>query len=116
MHELSLVTSIAGVLRKECKKNGIKKLKVIRLKVGILRNVVSELLTDAFKMLGKEELFKNVKIRVCAIKLKIKCSVCGNEIIVKIPENIVLKCVKCGKKEMKIKEGNELIISGIEGE
>ncbi|MFH1074742.1 MAG: hydrogenase maturation nickel metallochaperone HypA [Candidatus Firestonebacteria bacterium] len=116
MHELSLATSIAGILRKECRKNGIKKLKVVRLKVGVLRNVVSELLKDAFKGFGGEELFEDVKIRVQSIKLKLKCADCSNEIIIKTPENIVLKCAKCGKKEMKILAGNELIISGIEGD
>ena len=99
MHELSIVISLLDIAREELKKHGASKLKLVRVRVGALSNVVPEALEMAFETATMEGEFFGAKLEITSEPLVLRCGSCGQEFT---PEDVMFyaPCPHCGYEFM----------------
>lgn len=110
MHEISLVRNIFRSLESEYTPEQIEEIKTIHLKIGLLSNVQTILLNNAFDAVVSTDFpqFKHTVLDVESITVKIHCCDTDTEI-----ENYKFVCSICGKPSNNIIQGDELLISGV---
>jgi hydrogenase nickel incorporation protein HypA/HybF len=113
MHELSIVASLFEILEEKAKEEKAKKILSVKLKIGVLSGVVPEFLETAFNIYKKDTLAAESTLKIEKVPLKIRCQLCGTEIV---KDDIVLICEKCDSRELKTLSGTELLLEKIEME
>ena len=114
MHELSIAQSIIKLLEKECKKNKVKSLKKVMLKVGALKAVLPEALDSAFIHASKGTFAEDALLKLIQVPIVIKCKTCGKEYSYGNSSELITSCKKCKNSATEIISGNELLIDFIE--
>jgi len=135
MHEWALAESIILTAIKESKKNKLKNIDEINIKIGELQQIERDIFNFALNEVLKDynNKFKDVKINIEIIESKLKCNICGNiwnfrdiinnlnsdesESIHFIPEVSFVhsRCTKCKSPDFKIISGRGISISSIKG-
>jgi hydrogenase nickel incorporation protein HypA/HybF len=135
MHEWALAESIILTAIKESKKNKLKNIDEINIKIGELQQIERDIFNFALNEVLKDynNKFKNVKINIEITESKLKCNICGNiwnfrdisnnlnsdesEAIHFIPEVSFVhsRCTKCKSPDFKIISGRGISISSIKG-
>jgi hydrogenase nickel incorporation protein HypA/HybF len=134
MHEWALAESIILTAIKESKKNKLKNIDEINIKIGELQQIEKDIFNFALNEVLKEySKLKNVKINIEIIQSKLKCNICGNiwnfrdisnnlnsnesESIHFIPEVSFVhsRCTKCKSPDFNIISGRGISISSIKG-
>lgn len=110
MHEAVLARAIINALNKECKKNGIKRLKTVKIEIGEMRNVVPEYLKTAYSFGVKNTGLKNSRLNIKIMSVVMSCSSCGTLV------KKAAKCRKCGVSQIEIVSGLQLKIASISGD
>lgn len=119
MHEFALATSIKEIiydniaqLEKEKKYEVIN----IRVRYGLLSQVVPEILSEAFASLAANEaLLKNAKLDLVLVKPLLECTSCNTTFSSESKDALFLPCPHCQHiGSHKLKEGTELIVDHIE--
>ena len=113
MHELSIVASLFEILEEKAKEQKAKKILSVKLKVGALSGVVPEFLETAFDIYKKETIAAESTLKIEEVPLKIRCQLCGTEMI---KDDLVFICEKCDSRELKTLSGTELLLEKIEME
>ncbi len=113
MHELSIVASLFEILEEKAKEKKAKKILSVKLKVGALSGVVPEFLETAFNIYKKDTLAAESTLKIEEVPLKIRCQLCGTEIV---KDDFVFICEKCDSRELKTLSGTELLLEKIEME
>jgi hydrogenase nickel incorporation protein HypA/HybF len=113
MHELSIVASLFEILEEKAKEQKAKKILSVKLKVGALSGVVPEFLETAFDIYKKDTIASESKLKIEEVPLKIRCQLCGTEIV---KDDLVFICEKCDSTELKTLSGTELLLEKIEME
>lgn len=113
MHEASIVASLFGILREKMNDLYGAQLPVTRIKVvvGKLSTVVPDALSFAFQMLQEGTQFKDAKIEIEYVPLKIKCKDCRNEMELDEP---FLFCRICDSFNVEIISGKELYVESFD--
>lgn len=130
MHEWALAESVISTASQIAKKEGIKEVTKIKVKVGELQFLELDILEFALSQLKSSQL-KNAKIDIETIKANLKCRVCGSkwvfdrekldkdtsEAIHFVPEiaHTYIKCPECGSPDFKILEGRGIQLGSIKG-
>lgn len=113
MHEISLVRNIFHTLEAEFPEK-FNNITTIYLTVGELSNVQPILMQNAFEaVLEDEPKYKNKKLDITVLPIKIYCERCGAEKPVKQYRFI---CEDCGTPSGKVIQGEEMLISKVEFE
>ncbi len=136
MHEWALAESILAAAANAAKKEGLKKITEINVKLGELQQINKEIFQKALEdIVGMQsEISKDVKINIDIEKTKLKCRKCENEwtfddmkeglsddeseAIHFIPEVAFVhrRCPKCKSPDFEILKGRGVSISTIKGE
>ena len=115
MHELSATKQIIGLINDECKKAGIKKPSIVKVEIGLLTTYRKDAMLFYFNILKEKETFLlNTKLDINELAGKIKCNKCNKESVVE--ESYLMVCPICGSTDVKIIEGNDIIVKEIEGD
>jgi hydrogenase nickel incorporation protein HypA/HybF len=113
MHELGLAEEIFKNIEELAKKNNLKKITKIRIKVGEQAGVEEELLEHSLidhRFPGT--LAEGAELEIVQEKVRFRCPKCNQEY-----ENItVAKCNSCGNENLEIIAGTEIYIDHLEGE
>ena len=131
MHEWALAEAVIATVNQIAKKEKIKRITEITIKIGQLQQVERDIFRFALKQLKPSE-YKNVKFHIKTAKTKLKCRVCGKtwvfnkkkldnetaEAIHFVPEvaHTYIKCPKCGSPDFEIEEGRGVWLDSIQGE
>jgi hydrogenase nickel incorporation protein HypA/HybF len=131
MHEWALAEAVIATVNQIAKKEKIKRVTEITIKIGQLQQVERDIFRFALKQLKPSE-YKNVKFHIKTAKTKLKCRVCGKtwvfnkkkldnetaEAIHFVPEvaHTYIKCPKCGSPDFEIEEGRGVWLDSIQGE
>ena len=131
MHEWALAEAVIATVNQIAKKEKIKRVAEITIKIGQLQQVERDIFRFALKQLKPSE-YKNVKFHIKTAKTKLKCRVCGKtwvfnkkkldnetaEAIHFVPEvaHTYIKCPKCGSPDFEIEEGRGVWLDSIQGE
>lgn len=107
MHELSIVNSLIELCEENAKNNNANIIKEVHVKIGRLSGVEVELFKRTFDTFKEDSLCKNSTLLVHLQDVIIKCQECQSQDVLK--ENIFI-CPKCGSKDLKIIDGEELYL------
>ncbi len=130
MHEWALAEAVAAAAAEIAKKEGIRKIVEVRIKVGELQRVEPDLLRFALLQLRSGKL-ENAAFSIEMTSARLRCRVCENtwifsreeldeetaEAIHFIPEvsHSYLKCPKCSSPDFEILEGRGVWLESIRG-
>lgn len=114
MHELGLAEEIFKNIEELAKKNNLKKITKIRIKVGEQAGVEEELLEHSLidHRFPGTPLTSEAELEIVQEKMRFRCPQCNQEY-----ENItVARCNSCGNENLEIIAGTEVYIDLLEGE
>ncbi len=130
MHEWALAEAVIAAASEIAEKEDLKQVKEIKIKVGELQQIESDILDFALSQ-AKKAKFKDAKITIETVKAKFKCRVCENtwvfskdkldentaEAIHFVPEvaHAYVKCPKCGSPDFEILQGRGVWLETIRG-
>jgi len=109
MHELSIAQNILDIVDESVKTSGF--VKSIKLRIGMLANVVPDSLEFCFTAITKGTQLERTKLKIETINIVVHCSHCGSDSII---ENVLFRCDCCGSTDVEIISGGELEIVEIE--
>ena len=131
MHEWALAEAILASVKEFAKKEQIREVKDVTIKIGELQQVEAPILRFALNEM-KQPMLKNVKFHIQRAKSTLKCGACEMEwtfstkkmdketveAIHFIPEvaHSYVKCPKCGSPDFKIVSGRGVWLESIKGE
>ena len=110
MHELSLAQNIIDIVR-EYLPDDNQELKEVHVRIGALIAVVPESLQFCYDTLVQDTPFAGSKMVIQILPVKAVCQQCSHTLVVK---EMVFICPRCGSKDLKIIQGNELTVSHLE--
>ena len=110
MHELSLSSAIINTAVKHA---GGRRVTVVSLRVGRLRQVVPDTLEFYFDFVARGTLCEGARLEQEVIDARLRCAPCAREWEIEIP---AFRCPICGGSEVEIATGNEFEVESIEVE
>jgi len=113
MHEYSVTKSLVDLCNQEAEKNKIKRVRLIKIKLGKFTGFSSESINFYFDYLKGNTRCKNAKLEFFEIPIKIRCKDCGYEDTIEEP---IFICPKCSKMDIEVITGREFYVESIEGE
>jgi hydrogenase nickel incorporation protein HypA/HybF len=110
MHELSLSSAVVATTVKHA--DG-RRVSVINLRIGRLRQVVPETLQFYFGFVARETVCEGARLELEMIDARLRCRPCGTEWAIEIP---AFRCPTCGGSEVEVASGDEFEVESIEVE
>lgn len=111
MHELSvamaLVEQVENIVREQHASNAT----IVRLQIGPLSGVVSELLASAFPLAAAGSVAENATLDLREAPIRVRCQTCGAESDAAANR---LLCSACGDWHTQLISGDELILESVE--
>ena len=110
MHELSLSSAIIATAAKHA--DG-RRVTVVTLRVGRLRQVVGETLEFYFEFVARGTVCEGARLDQELVEARLRCDPCGAEWEIARP---TFRCPDCGTSEVSIVAGSEFEVESIEVE
>ena len=114
MHEMSLVGDVIDVVLRYAAENDAKQIVSVRLRVGVMRDVVDELLQSCFSYLSRDTIAQGAMLAVEKVPFKARCCDCGLVFPADPRKPKSLMCPDCASKKLSIFSGSEFMIDSIE--
>jgi hydrogenase nickel incorporation protein HypA/HybF len=133
MHEWALAEAVIATAIEESRKEGVKEITEIKLKIGELQQMEIEIFKFALDEIAKahDELLTNVKIEMETEPAIFKCRVCGHEwdfdeaglsddagdAVHFAPEvaHAYVRCPSCKSPDFEVIQGRGVLIQSIKG-
>ena len=110
MHELSLASAIVNTVAKHA---GGRRVTVVNLRVGRLRQVIPDTLEFYFEFVARDSVCEGARLEQEVIDARLRCRPCAHEWDIEIP---AFRCPDCGGSEVEIASGEEFEVESIEVE
>ena len=110
MHELSLSSAIVNTVVKHA--DG-RRVRVVELRVGKLRQVVPDTLEFYFEFVARGTVCEGARLEQEVIDARLKCKECGHEWEIEIP---AFRCPQCTGSDVQIASGDEFEVEAIDVE
>jgi len=110
MHELSLSSAIVNTVVKHA--DG-RRVTVVNLQVGRLRQVVPDTLEFYFEFVARGTVCEGARLEQEVLDARLCCKPCGSEWEIQIP---AFRCPSCGGSDVAIASGDEFEVESIEVE
>jgi hydrogenase nickel incorporation protein HypA/HybF len=108
MHELSIADAIVSIAARNA---GGRRVAVVEVAVGELRQVVPGPLELAFELCAAGTAVEGAELRIASIPTRISCGQCALESRV---EAFPLRCPLCGGLDVDVVAGQELQVEALE--
>ncbi len=108
MHELSLSSAIVNTVEKHA---AGRRVTVVSLRVGALRQVVPDTLEFYFEFVARGSVCEGAVLEQELIAVVLRCRACEHEWAIEIP---AFRCPDCGGSDVAIAAGNEFEVESIE--
>ncbi len=112
MHEFAITQSILQIATDEAERAGASRLKLIRLKVGAMSQVVPSAVQYYLDILTSGTMAEGVQLETIPVPVGATCTQCNHFFLV---EDYDLTCPRCGGTG-KITQGRELSVESLEVE
>lgn len=109
MHELSLCHAIAGVVKPRA---AGRRVDVVRVRVGALRQVVPDALLFCWSMVRDFEGMERTELELELVAAAVSCRSCGAE--APIASRFSVACPGCGSTDVDVTHGEEFMVTSIE--
>jgi len=113
MHEMSIVASILETVLQEAEKYHVNKVKLIKLRVGKLRQIIPETLQFCYSIATQGTIADGSEMFIAQTPIVAKCKRCGKSFEV---DNYFFICPDCNVADAEVISGDELILETIEME
>jgi hydrogenase nickel incorporation protein HypA/HybF len=110
VHELSLSSAIVATVERHA---AGRRVSVVTLTVGGLRQVVPETLEFYFAFVARGSVCEGARLEIEVLGPRLRCARCEREWQLEIPS---FRCRACGETEVAIVAGNEFQVESIEVE
>ncbi len=110
MHELSVATAVLGTALKHADR---RRVTVVNVRVGRLRQVVPESLRFYFEIVARDSACEEAVLELVEIEACLRCRACGQQWS---PEMPAFRCPDCGSADVSVDAGQELEVDYIEVE
>jgi hydrogenase nickel incorporation protein HypA/HybF len=110
VHELSLSRAIVNTAARHA---GDRRVTVVNLRVGQLRQVVSDTLVFYFGFVARGTVCEGARLELEPVPATLRCIACEHEWELDIP---AFRCPACGCSQVMIQSGEELQVESIEVE
>lgn len=110
MHELSLSSAIVNTVVKHA---AGRRVTVVSLRVGKLRQVVPDTLDFYFGFVARDTVCEGARLEQELVPALLRCGDCGQNWEVDFP---VFRCPSCGSGGAEVESGNEFEVESIEVE
>jgi hydrogenase nickel incorporation protein HypA/HybF len=110
VHELSLASAIAATVDKHA---AGRRVKVVSLTVGALRQVVPDSLDFYFGIVTRDTLTEGARLEQELVPARARCQSCDCHWELGLP---VFRCPDCGGSAVEVVSGNEFEVESIEVE
>ena len=108
MHELSLSRAIVETAARHA---AGRRVLVVDLKVGRLRQVVPDTLQFYFEFVARETVCEGARLRQEVVEVRLSCRPCEREWEIEAP---TFRCPTCGGGDVVVVGGDELDVESIE--
>ena len=108
MHELSICSSIVGIVREHA---AGREVRTVHVQVGAMRQIVSETLIYCWSLVTEESDLAGAQLKVQRIPAKIRCIGCGHE---QVLEELAMVCSSCSGRAVDLVEGDEFLITSLD--
>ncbi len=109
MHELSLCHAIAGVVRPHI---ADKHVEVVRVQVGMLRQVVPDSLTFCWSLIREHESMPDAQLEIEMVPAEVACRSCGQRS--QIASRWSVCCPECNSGDVEVVRGNEFQVTSLD--
>jgi hydrogenase nickel incorporation protein HypA/HybF len=110
VHELSLSSAIVNTVRKHA---ADRRVTVVSLRVGALRQVVPDTLEFYFEFVARGTVCEGARLEQELISASLRCRGCGEQWAIEIP---AFRCPACAGSDVEVAAGNEFEVESIEVE
>jgi hydrogenase nickel incorporation protein HypA/HybF len=110
VHELSLSSAIVNTVVKHA---AGRKVTVVNLRVGQLRQVIPDTLAFYFEFVARDTVCEGARLEQEVIEARLHCIPCDREWAIEIP---AFRCPTCGGSDVEIASGDEFEVESIEVE
>lgn len=108
MHELSLSSAIVNTVAKHA---AGRRVTVVNLSVGRLRQVVPDTLEFYFKFVARDSVCEGARLHQELIPARLRCNACDHEWAIEIP---AFRCPACAGGDVTVASGDEFEVESIE--
>jgi hydrogenase nickel incorporation protein HypA/HybF len=110
MHEFSVASAVVDTAVRHA---GGRRVTVVSVTCGRLRQVVPDSLEFAFGILTRDTLCEGARLELTIVPPRLHCDACGREWEIELP---VFRCLTCGTADVTVVTGEELEVESIEVE
>jgi hydrogenase nickel incorporation protein HypA/HybF len=110
MHELAIASAIVDTAVKHA---GGRRVTVVRVRCGRMRQVVPESLDFMFGIVTRETVCEGARLEQELVPARLRCAPCAHEWEIEAP---AFRCPRCGGAEVAVLSGEELEVESIEVE
>ncbi len=111
MHELSVTENIIDICLRHARNHGARRIVRINLVLGELTGIVDQCITFYWDMLAKDTIAAQAELVFRKVPVVARCRECGEEYR---PENLELRCPRCGGEQAELVSGREFRVESIE--
>jgi hydrogenase nickel incorporation protein HypA/HybF len=108
VHELSLSSAIVNTVTKHA---AGRRVVVVNLRVGALRQVVPDTLEFYFEFVARGTVCEGARLEQELIDAKLACRACEHEWSIEIP---AFRCPQCAGSDVAVATGNEFEVESID--
>lgn len=108
MHELSICSSMVGIVRKHAAGRPVR---AVHVRIGAMRQIVPDTLSYCWSLVTESSELADTELRIEQIPAKIKCRGCGTERTLDAP---VLVCPDCVGQTVDLVQGDEFLITTLD--
>jgi len=112
MHELSIAEGLIEQILTVAKENGIVHIEEVEIETGILKQIIPDVMQEAFKAVTKDTIAENAILKIAEVPALARCSLCRKEFE---PELNNFLCPKCMKADVVTLKGNDIILKAVTG-
>jgi hydrogenase nickel incorporation protein HypA/HybF len=110
VHELSLSGAVLNTVVKHA---GERRVSVVNLRVGRLRQVVPDTLEFYFEFVARGTVCEGARLEQDLVEASLRCNPCGRAWEIEIP---AFRCPTCGGSDVVVASGDEFEVESIEVE
>lgn len=111
MHELAVAQALVEQVESVIRQHRAQSASLIRVRIGPLSGVVSELLGNAFPLAAAGSRMEHAVLDLVAAPITVRCETCGAETEATMNR---LVCGACGDWHTRIVSGDELLLESVE--
>ena len=110
MHEMSIAVELMREIERAIAGRDIESVEEVSLTIGIMRQVVPEMLETAFGAVAMGTPAEGARLRMEFVAVAGRCRACGSRFE---PTADSFLCPRCGQADAEITEGDDIVLTSL---